>query len=253
MSSKRIRIFAGPNGSGKSTIIESIRKAKIQNKSIDFGIYINADDIARELRKNSRISLIKFGTKINKRKLVQITLTSGLLDGSLSEEKFKKLFVISDNSFVLNNQNFVEEIAQIVANFMREIALEQNLKFSFETVFSHKGKIDFMRRACDRGYKVYLYFVATEDPKINIFRIQNRVQLGGHNVPDEKVINRYFRSLKLLPEATKYCYKAFFFDNSDENTENSFFAQLQQGSKSPSIDKLKEYPNWFNKYYIDSL
>lgn len=253
MSGKRIRIFAGPNGSGKSTIIESIRNAKIQNRYIDFGIYINADDIAQELRKYSRISLLEFGNKINKRKLVHITVTSGLLDGSLDEEKFKKLFVISNNYFVLKNQNFVEEIAQIVANFLREIALEQNLKFSFETVFSHKGKIDFMRRASESGYKVYLYFVATEDPLINIFRIQNRVQLGGHNVPDKKVIKRYFRSLKLLPEATKYCYKAFFFDNSDENTENSFFAHLQQGSNSSSIIKLKEYPNWFNKYYIERI
>jgi predicted ABC-type ATPase len=51
-SSKRLRIFAGPNGSGKSTIIHSIRQFKKSNGTpIDFGVYINADDIAAQLRK----------------------------------------------------------------------------------------------------------------------------------------------------------------------------------------------------------
>lgn len=40
----RLRVFAGPNGSGKSTIINSIKEYRIDNRPIDFGYYINADD-----------------------------------------------------------------------------------------------------------------------------------------------------------------------------------------------------------------
>jgi len=43
----RLRVSAGPNGSGKTTIIEAVRKAKVNGRPVDFGIYINADDIAR--------------------------------------------------------------------------------------------------------------------------------------------------------------------------------------------------------------
>ena len=46
----RLRVFAGPNGSGKTTIIEEVRKAKVNGRAIDFGLYINADDIARSLK-----------------------------------------------------------------------------------------------------------------------------------------------------------------------------------------------------------
>ena len=46
----RLRVFAGPNGSGKSTVVRSIREAKVDGKPIDFGIYINADDIALALK-----------------------------------------------------------------------------------------------------------------------------------------------------------------------------------------------------------
>lgn len=51
---KRMRVFAGPNDSGKSSIIKSILNTEIKKgKKLDFGIYINADDIA--------VSLIKKG------------------------------------------------------------------------------------------------------------------------------------------------------------------------------------------------
>ena len=55
----RLRIFAGPNGSGKTTIINSVRAAKVNDKPIDFGNYINADDITRDLPADSLYQGIK--------------------------------------------------------------------------------------------------------------------------------------------------------------------------------------------------
>ncbi len=42
----RLSVFAGPNGSGKTTIIDAVRKARVHGKAVDFGVYINADEIA---------------------------------------------------------------------------------------------------------------------------------------------------------------------------------------------------------------
>ena len=53
VSQLRLRVFAGPNGSGKSTVIQFVRNQKVNGKHIDFGIYINADDIAQKLRENT--------------------------------------------------------------------------------------------------------------------------------------------------------------------------------------------------------
>jgi predicted ABC-type ATPase len=44
MSSKRMRVFAGPNGSGKTTIIKTLKER------IRFGVYVNADDIEKDLK-----------------------------------------------------------------------------------------------------------------------------------------------------------------------------------------------------------
>jgi len=43
MSQPRLRIFAGPNGSGKSTLFESL------SKKYDVGVFVNADNIEKEL------------------------------------------------------------------------------------------------------------------------------------------------------------------------------------------------------------
>ena len=47
----------------------------------------------------------------------------------------------------------------------------------------------------------YLYYIATSDPYINISRVKNRVILKGHDVPEDKITNRYYRSLGFLKEA----------------------------------------------------
>lgn len=97
---------------------------------------------------------------------------------------------------------------------MRQELLEEGKTFTFETVMSHRSKIEFMREARSRGYRVYLYFVATDDPAINIDRVRSRVLQGGHPVPDDKVIDRYHKSIALMTEACEIAHRAFIFDNS---------------------------------------
>ena len=65
-----------------------------------------------------------------------------------------------------------------------------------------------------RGYRVYLYFVATDDPAINIDRVRRRVLQGGHPVPEDKIIERYHKSIALLTEACQVAHRAYIFDNS---------------------------------------
>ena len=63
---------------------------------------------------------------------------------------------------------------------------------------SHRSKIDILVQAQQAGYRTYLYFVATDDPTINISRVRNRVALSGHDVPADKIVTRYYRSLDLF-------------------------------------------------------
>jgi predicted ABC-type ATPase len=104
--------------------------------------------------------------------------------------------------------------AQAIADFQRDRCLASGLNFSFETVMSHPSKVQLMIRADDAGYEVTVYFVCTSDPEINIRRVENRVRRGGHDVPHDRIVARYWRTLELLPHAALVARRTVLFDNS---------------------------------------
>ena len=104
--------------------------------------------------------------------------------------------------------------AQQIADFKRDICLQRRDSFSFETVMSHPSKIALMVRAHDAGYDITVYFVATADPEINVRRVENRVSLGGHDVPHDRIRKRYWRSLGYLAHAALVARRTVAFDNS---------------------------------------
>ncbi|MGY3451655.1 zeta toxin family protein [Bradyrhizobium sp. USDA 4353] len=104
--------------------------------------------------------------------------------------------------------------AQQIADHHRARCLDARIDFSFETVMSHPSKVEFMVQAVDAGYEVTLYFVCTSDPEINVRRVENRVSLGGHAVPRDRIVARYWRSLNLLCHAALVANRTVLFDNS---------------------------------------
>ncbi len=93
----------------------------------------------------------------------------------------------------------------------------------------------------------YLRF--SDDPIINISRVRNRVRLGGHSVPDDKVIARYGRSLGLLPEAIRHTDRAYIFDNSGPS--QVWLAEVTDGRLLTM--KTNRMPAWFKTAVWDKL
>ncbi len=257
--SKRMRVFAGPNGSGKSSIIRSILNTEVEGKTLDFGIYINADDIAVRL-KTDGCDFSEYQIDVSKSELFKIANESGLLGHAFSLDRLKACADFTQNFLKINgdyaalvDDHPYERIAQILADYLRKKLLSEGIKFSFETVFSHVGKVDIIKEARDAGYKVYLYFVSTEHPTINVYRVKEvRVKENGHDVEEEKIIDRYYRSMNLVYKAAQYCYQAYFFDNSVDGKNHTMFAHFKVDTEGRKAwDDLEEsnYPQWFKDYY----
>jgi len=256
-----MRVFAGPNGSGKSSVINYIRTQKVNGHLIDFGYYINADDIAGALLKDGVFLFQKFELIINNKEFQDRAIASGLINKDFNLEQFKTCYTFSDNAIKLKLKaakkigidNPDERIAQIIADFLRNKLLLEKKKFSFETVFSHPGKLDIMKQAIAAGYKVYLYFVSTASSEINKYRVEARKTKGGHDVPKDKIDSRYLRSMELLYEASQLAYQAFYFDNSLEGKEFTMFAHFKKTGAKKKWDKIdpKTIPGWFIQYYLN--
>lgn len=50
---------------------------------------------------------------------------------------------------------------------------------------------------------------------INVWRVKARVESGGHDVPEEKIIARYDKALALVKDVIKVCDICHIYDNSD--------------------------------------
>jgi predicted ABC-type ATPase len=250
----RLRVFAGPNGSGKSTVIENIRNYRVKKQPLDFGYYINADDIVK-LLKNGGIGFSAYDISVTPGEFAKISIASGLINNNFTEEQFRNSFSLRKNILRLKNQEMADQMGQIISDYLRKKLLAEMRKFSFETVFSHASKLDIMQQAVELGYKVYLYFVSTEDPEINKFRVAARKMKGGHDVPPEKIESRYYRSLNLLYDASQICYQAFFFDNSVEGVDSKMFAHFKKVKGKKHWDKINndDVPNWFLQYYSEKV
>ena len=139
--------------------------------------------------------------------------------------------------------------ASVAADFIRHKLIECSKSFTFETVMSFSDKIELLRKAQSRGYRTYLYYVATEDPAINISRVRHRVKMGGHSVPEDKIVSRYQRSLDLLVEAIQCTNRAYIFDNS--TCEHIWLAEITNGHLLEM--KTDRVPAWFKNALEDKF
>jgi predicted ABC-type ATPase len=246
----RLRVFAGPNGSGKSTIIQSVKNTIVNDRKIDLGIYINADDIA-ELLRNNKFSFAPYQIAVTKKGFIRFAESSGLLTPEFSKALLQKRFNLKGKDVLFSTAKLHEQLAQLIARFLRECMLKEKKRFSFETVFSHPSNLDIMQRAVAAGYKVYLYFVSTESPEINKYRVKLRVLQKGHDVPEDKIENRYYRSLALLYDAAEIAYQAFFFDNSSHEQPFKLVNHFKkiEGEKNWDATRIKHFTIWFKNYY----
>lgn len=112
------------------------------------------------------------------------------------------------------SQHQADEVAFKTARNKRIGFAEQFQDFGFETVFSHPSNIEFLVALKRIGYVVHLYFVCTEDPAINIGRVRNRCSLGGHDVPEERIVDRYWKALANLSKCVRAFDRVVLIDNS---------------------------------------
>ena len=241
---KRLRILAGPNGSGKSSVYRSLS----QNKDFHWGIFVNADEMEKQLRENRFIDLAQYGLSI-------FAWEEFIANyGAFVEEKKGRCPVSNllyvDNRIIAINPELVDSyLACKIAEFIRYGLLntKKDVTFTCETVMSHESKLDFMPEAREKGFRVYLYFVSTSSPEINVGRVATRVQEGGHGVAEEKIRSRYVRSLANLHKAILLSDRAYIFDNSESKYR---WVAEYDGSTGELTFKNDEIPNWVAQYAL---
>lgn len=235
----RLRMLAGPNGSGKSTLAAQLSS----DYAVNLYRFLNADLLFAEVVQSHRTAC---PFSIDNAELMQFVARSTYPREYKRPFESGEIYIDGDDYLHFSVNGINSYSVAIVADFFKEQYLKHRISFSFETVFSHPAKIDILRRAQAAGFKTYMYFVATENPVINVNRIKERVALGGHDVPEEKTRSRYLRCMEQVRYALPYLNRAYFFDNS---TEQSIYLAEYESEVGFSLHS-ELLPSWFRRFVL---
>lgn len=135
------------------------------------------------------------------------------------------------------------------AEYKRQTAVDESKNIIIETVNSTNDKFDFYGHCKDKGYKITVVFVGTTSPDINIKRVAKRVSEGGHDVPCEKIVSRYARSLENLFALSLFADVLYLYDNSQDNGS----PQLCYYKDDKDSKLAKDVPKWVERFFIEKL
>ena len=112
------------------------------------------------------------------------------------------------------------------AEKQREEHIKQMEEFCFETVLSTERNLLLLKKAKKKGY--FIRCVLTADPMINVWRVRSRVESGGHDVPEEKIVKRYDKTLALIKDLVEVCDICHIYDNSGNKPFRVFKKRKKQ-------------------------
>ena len=136
--------------------------------------------------------------------------------------------------------------AAAVAGKLRQELVDQHESFAFETVFSDPvgDKVAFLQAAARQGYTVVLCFIGISGPEVSEQRVAMRVTQGGHDVPADKLITRYPRTLGNLQAAIRDLPHVWIFDNDNLRSPFRKAAVFEQGRP---VSLTKPVPKWLQQ------
>lgn len=100
-------------------------------------------------------------------------------------------------------------LQQIKAN------VELGNSFAMETTLAGRAYVWLFRDWRQSGYTLKLYFLSLNSAEEAIRRVAERVEQGGHHIPDETVVRRFHAGLRLFNEVYKFEVNLWrWYDNS---------------------------------------
>lgn len=133
-----------------------------------------------------------------------------------------------------------QRLSQEAVKAMQDLVIEKKMPFAVETVFSHwkvledgtvQSKIDVIKNLQAAGYFVVLLFVGLASVELSVFRVRARKELGGHDVPLDKLQERFPRTQLAIANAALVADMAIMFDNSRSLTESFSLGRAQAKDK----------------------
>jgi predicted ABC-type ATPase len=97
------------------------------------------------------------------------------------------------------------------------------------------------------GFQVVLHIVSVDDPQRLLARVMQRVREGGHNVPAQRILYRYPRTMANLKKAVRLADLAFIYDAVE--VEQGAHLLVAMCEKEQTTELVANLPLWVQKLF----
>jgi len=146
---------------------------------------------------------------------------STLYDTTLIDDFGRSVWIINPDLLtqrIVDQENLARQDAnrEAVERIMAwlEASLRTHQTVGVETVLSTDKYRRLVEAARSAGFEICLIYVMLRSADLNVERVKVRVAHGGHDVPRDKIVARFQRSLDQLPWFLDHSDRAYIFDNS---------------------------------------
>jgi len=122
---------------------------------------------------------------------------------------------------------------------LREIKahVEKVEDFAFETTLSGRSYMRLLKELRSKGWKIILFYLWIPSAEFSRLRVQQRVEAGGHDIPDEAIARRYSRTVSnFLTVFIPLCDEVSCYDSSNPKPVMVF---EQHGQERIIVDKRR--------------
>lgn len=137
-----------------------------------------------------------------------------------------------------------------IAESRRRGYLAEGRSFVSESTFSHESKLALIDEARASGFRVVMYHVNVRSADLSVMRVARRTAEGGHNVPEDKIRERYARNQALIREAVLRADRAFIYDNSTRNQPPDLSLVFKDGHVIQATERIAA---WARELYAQEL
>ena len=144
------------------------------------------------------------------------TIAPHLLRDAFGLKDFVNADVIAQGLSAFAPESVSMEAGRLMLKRLKDLA-EQRKSFSFETTLATRFYANWLSDLKMKGFEFHLIFLWLENPELAYERVQERVNLGGHNIPEDVIYRRYFKGLRNFFKLYKPIANSWeIYDNSQE-------------------------------------
>jgi len=103
-----------------------------------------------------------------------------------------------------------------IGKSLLEQAIAEKRDYRFETTLGGRSIAKLLQTAAQAGHLLHIWFCGLESPELHLRRVRARVTRGGHDIPEEKIRERWDGSRENLIRLMPSIHHLRVYDNSTE-------------------------------------